>query len=224
MGRVPSTFSVAVQMRLQSVQPSSAWLCWCSINSANSSEVLVAQSCPTLCDPMACSPQTALSMAFSRQENWSGLPCPPPGDLPDPGIQPGSPALQADSLPSESPRKPQIRPGLWACFYGKAKHQQSASPLQRSACSGRHYRRGGFSLPILSSRLGVLLLWGLQVTTDFVAGPCLGLLDRLQIPAAASLRERQRGRGQPELPFTVLSLSSLHHSTWGHRGMRSSFP
>ena len=156
MGRVPSTFSVAVQMRLQSVQPSSAWLCWCSINSANSSEVLVAQSCPTLCDPMACSPQTALSMAFSRQENWSGLPCPPPGDLPDPGIQPGSPALQADSLPSEWPRKPQIRPGLWACFYGKAKHQQSASPLQRSACSGRHYRRGGFSLPLLSSRLGVL--------------------------------------------------------------------
>ena len=37
-------------------------------------------------------------MGFSRQEYWSGLPCPPPGDLPDPGIKPGSPALQADSL------------------------------------------------------------------------------------------------------------------------------
>ena len=40
-------------------------------------------------------------MQFSRQEYWSGLPFPPPGDLPDPGIETGSPALQADSLPSE---------------------------------------------------------------------------------------------------------------------------
>ena len=40
-------------------------------------------------------------MGFSRQEDWSGLLCPPPGDLPNPGIEPGSPALQADSLPSE---------------------------------------------------------------------------------------------------------------------------
>ena len=43
---------------------------------------------------------------FSRQEYWSGLPCPPPGDLPNPGIEPRSPALQADSLPAESPGKP----------------------------------------------------------------------------------------------------------------------
>ena len=43
---------------------------------------------------------------FSRQEYWSGLPCPPPGNLPNPGIQPRSPALQADSLPSEPPEKP----------------------------------------------------------------------------------------------------------------------
>ena len=45
-------------------------------------------------------------MEFSRQEYWSGLPCPSPGDLPDPGIEPGSPALQADSLPTESPGTP----------------------------------------------------------------------------------------------------------------------
>ena len=50
--------------------------------------------------------QAPLSMGFSRQEYWNGLPCPPPGDLPDPGIQPRSPALQADSLPSEPPGKP----------------------------------------------------------------------------------------------------------------------
>ena len=45
--------------------------------------------------------QAALFMGFSRQEYWSGLPFPSPGDLPNPGIEPGSPALQADALPSE---------------------------------------------------------------------------------------------------------------------------
>jgi len=45
-------------------------------------------------------------MGFFRQKYWSGLPCPPPGDLPDPGIEPVSPALQEDSLPSEPPGKP----------------------------------------------------------------------------------------------------------------------
>ena len=43
---------------------------------------------------------------FSRQEYWSGLPCPPPGELSNPGIEPRSSALQADSLPTEPPRKP----------------------------------------------------------------------------------------------------------------------
>jgi len=45
--------------------------------------------------------QATQSMEFSRQEYWSGLPFPPPGDLPNPGIEPGSPALQTDALPSE---------------------------------------------------------------------------------------------------------------------------
>ena len=47
-------------------------------------------------------------MGFSRQEYWSELPFPSPGDLPDPGIQPGSPALRADALTSEPPGKPII--------------------------------------------------------------------------------------------------------------------
>ena len=50
--------------------------------------------------------QVSLPMGFSRQEYWSGLPFPSPWDLPDPGIEPGSPALQADALPSEPPGKP----------------------------------------------------------------------------------------------------------------------
>ena len=50
--------------------------------------------------------QALLSMGFSRQEYWSGLPFPSPGDLPDPGIEPRSPTLQADALPSEAPGRP----------------------------------------------------------------------------------------------------------------------
>ena len=51
--------------------------------------------------------QAPQSMDFSRQEYWSGLPFPSPRDLPNPGIKPGSPALQADTLPSEPPGKPE---------------------------------------------------------------------------------------------------------------------
>ena len=56
-----------------------------------------------LYSPLGFSP---LSMEFSRQEHWIGLPFPSPGDLADPGIEPGSPALQADALLSEPPGKP----------------------------------------------------------------------------------------------------------------------
>ena len=49
----------------------------------------VAQSYLTLCDPSTVAHESPLSMGFSRQEHWSGLPCPPPGDLPNPGIHPG---------------------------------------------------------------------------------------------------------------------------------------
>ena len=55
--------------------------------------------------------QAPLSMEFSRQEYWSGLPFPSPGDLPNPGIKPRSPTWQADALPSEPPGKPCV----WVC-------------------------------------------------------------------------------------------------------------
>ena len=53
--------------------------------------------------------QASPSMGFSRQECWSGWPFPSPGDLPKPGIESESPALQADALPSEPPGKPQLK-------------------------------------------------------------------------------------------------------------------
>ena len=63
--------------------------------------MLVAQSWPTLCNPTDCSPSDSSAHGIFQAEYWSGLPFPSPGDLPDPGIEPRSPALQADSLPYE---------------------------------------------------------------------------------------------------------------------------
>ena len=57
-------------------------------------------------DPWIVAQQGPLSMGLSRQEYWIGLPFPSPGDLPDSGIKPRSPALQTDSLPAEPPGKP----------------------------------------------------------------------------------------------------------------------
>ena len=77
------------------------------------SSSLVAKSCPTLATPWTVACQAPLSVGFSRHEYWNELPFPSPGDLPNPGIEPGSPALQADSSPlsyqgssGEGPRHP----------------------------------------------------------------------------------------------------------------------
>jgi len=59
--------------------------------------------------PWTVAHQASPSMGFSRQEYWSGLPFPPPGDLPDPGIEPRTPTLHADALTSEPPGKPSKR-------------------------------------------------------------------------------------------------------------------
>ena len=70
---------------------------------------LIAQSCPALCDPMVCSPPGSSVHVDRRVEYWSSLPCllllHSPGDLPNPGAEPRSPTLQANSLPSEPPGK-----------------------------------------------------------------------------------------------------------------------
>ena len=68
------------------------------------SESEVAQSCPTLCDPMDCSLSGSSVLGIFQAR----VPFPSPGDLPDPGIERGSPALQAGTLPSEPPGKPVI--------------------------------------------------------------------------------------------------------------------
>ena len=68
-------------------------------------------------------------MGFSRQEYWSGLPCPPAGHLPDPGVEHMSPALQVDSLPSEPAGEPICKIGLLI------------DPLQGGEEKGKHSKR-----------------------------------------------------------------------------------
>ena len=74
--------------------------------------------------PWAVVREALLSMGFSRQGYWSGLPCPPPGDVPEPGIEPRSPTLQVDSLPFEPPGKLKI------CLTGSKKLRKPYCPLR----------------------------------------------------------------------------------------------
>ena len=75
------------------------------------------QSCVTLCNPIHCSPQAPLSMGFPRQEYWSGLPFLPPKDLPDPGTELMSPALQVDSLPLSHWGRPSRQTKTGKCLF-----------------------------------------------------------------------------------------------------------
>ena len=76
-------------------------------------EVKVTRSCPALCDHMDCSLPGSSVHGILQARYWSGFPFPSPGDLPNPGIEPRSPALQAYSLPSEPPGKPFLGCKRW---------------------------------------------------------------------------------------------------------------
>ena len=81
--------------------------CVCVCTRTHTHAYSVAQSCPLFATPWTVAHQAPLSIGFSRQEYWSGLPCPPPRGIPNPGIEPRSPTLQAESLLSEPPGKPE---------------------------------------------------------------------------------------------------------------------
>ena len=88
---------------------------------------LVAKSCPALCDPMDVAHQTPLSMGFPRQEYWSGLPFPPPGDIPEPGIEPMSPALAGGFFTIEPPGKPMSASSTSTIFAARKPFQWTLS-------------------------------------------------------------------------------------------------
>ena len=80
--------------------------------------------------PRTVAPWAPLSMEFSRQEHWRGFPCPPPEDLPDSGIEPVSPTLQADSLSSELPESP-------ACY--AVQQQKKKKKREREKVDTQHF-------------------------------------------------------------------------------------
>ena len=99
--------------------------------------IVLSHSVLSLCDPWTVACQAPLCMGFSRPEYWSELPFPPPRDLPHPGMEPESPALQAYSLPSEPPGTPTwgwvfpVNPGkamLWSA-------QCQVIPVRTGRCS-----------------------------------------------------------------------------------------
>ena len=73
-----------------------------------------------LSNTMDCSPPGSFVHRIHRQEHWSGQPFPSPGDLPDPGMEPGFPALQADSVPSETPWGDHIKMPVLLCWLGQS--------------------------------------------------------------------------------------------------------
>ena len=93
----------------------------------------VTQSCPILCNPMDCvAYQAALSIGFSRQGYWSGLPFPSPGDLLNLGVNPGSPTLQAVALPSEPPEMLSVAEGVGSIPVQGAKIPHASQPKNQS--------------------------------------------------------------------------------------------
>ena len=84
--------------------------------------------------PWTVAPEATLSMGFSRQEYWSGLPFPSPGDIPNPGAEPGSPELQADSLPSHQGSPIHLLETMW--FLEPLDEKHSSGVVCRSLYSG----------------------------------------------------------------------------------------
>ena len=85
------------------ISAESSWVAW-TLSGCH----LCSASCSVMSDSVQLTPWTIQSMAYSRLEHWSGKPFPSPGDLPNPGLEPRSPALQADSLPAEPKGSPRI--------------------------------------------------------------------------------------------------------------------
>ena len=109
---------------------------------------------PLFATPWTIAYQAPLSMEFSRQAYWSGLPFPSPGDLPDPGIKPGSPTFQADALLSEPPGKPSAQRLFdldWKPCPLQANQDQKESKNPVTCHCGQHIP-GQFQSQVIQSR------------------------------------------------------------------------
>ena len=137
-------------------------------------------------------------MRFPRQEYWSGLSFPSPGDLPNPGIELRSPALQADSLPSESPGKPCSQGYLQFGQYPKI-----ACLLHVVSARGSHWKA---STAKSTHANGWLLMPGTQTKLSGVEGAWLGL----EFP--------------PRRPLPVIACAFFLHGSWVSKGRKQKMP
>ena len=129
----------------------------------------------------------------SRQEYWSQLPCPPPGDLPDPGIKPRSPALQADSLLSEPPGKPKnIGVGSLSLLQGIFLTQESNRGLP--CCRRILYQQSYQGIPLKNYSLVLATCyclaqvprWGVSVSLWSLKATWLSkMYDKVEVPRSS---------------------------------------
>ena len=108
---------------------------------------LVAQLCPTFCDPLDCCPPGSSVHGDSPGKTTRGLPCPPPEDFPNPRTEPRSPSLQVDSLPAEPPGNPK------STGVGGLSLLQGIFPTQESDQGLRHCRQTLYQLSYRRSPL-----------------------------------------------------------------------
>ena len=125
--------------------------------------------------------QAPLSMRFSRQEYWSGLPFPIPWDLPDPGIKPRSPALQADSSPAEPQESTRIL--AWVAYHFSSRSSQPRNWTGVSCIAG------GFFTSWATREVPLISLWNYPVhkklTTPYTGGSCLLRWHTLSVECAS---------------------------------------
>ena len=121
------------------------------------SEVKLLSRVQLFATPWTVAHQAPPSMGFSRQEYWSGLPFPSPGDLPNPGIEPTSPTLQADALTSQPPGKPKVNSKRdntgnhcqWQIQNDVSPHTAVATRLSSYSVGQRRGKEKSFSFPFL---------------------------------------------------------------------------
>ena len=172
--------------------------------------------------------QAPPSMEFSRQEYWSGLPFSSPGDLPNPGIEPSSPALQTDALPSEPPAKPKVLEGVLKARSGLGRSTKSkiwSQPSGEAAAAKSLQSCPTLCNPIESSPSGSPVSGILQVRTlEWVAISFSSAEEtwKYQYDCSATIKYRQNAQDEPgEGPsYCVGATGSASQIGWYELGLQ----
>ena len=168
--------------------------------------------------PWTVAHQAPLSMGFPRQELWSGLPFPPPGDLPDPGIEFKSPVFQVDSLPSEPPRKltdedvcGQTQGPVWGLLRQVHSYPRGFLFLSQvgPCCHVTHFGQQ----PGAHSTNSDLIAWGKTAASPSPGAPCLGdnrwrWASQITLGVALASSKGQRLQAPHHCPVPIYSVKN----------------